>query len=153
MYSIEYICTEPIKTIYKMETINLLAHSTYNVEQIRKNREFFASLLDQIKRTYVLHKFSERTERNSTKVSFAPTESRITNVFMGMDVNGVVEISFNGFFGSKEVYLTKLTKKHKQMDYSGGDKCITIENVTYDNYKEYLADIVVCIDGCDYSLK
>jgi hypothetical protein len=139
-----------------METINLLAHSTYNVEQIRKNREFFASLLDQIERTYAIYRKSTSGINNRINVEFGPKPPpRITNVYIRMEANGVIEFTFSSirFYHVSEEKKEELLKKYENSAGGCGGHTVYIKGVTYDNYKEHLANIVVCIEGADYSFK
>jgi len=128
--------------------INLLKHSTYNVEQIRKNQEFFRSLLGQIESTYQIFNKSERSSSNIVNVAFAPTQSRIHNVFMEMKENGVLKMTFR----SSKKELETLKDKYEYFEYSL-DSSITMKNITHENYKEHLPNIVKCIEWCAYSFK
>jgi hypothetical protein len=131
-----------------MEQINLLAHSTYDVEKIRKNREFFESLLNQIERTYTLHSKKRHSEANRVNVQFAPTESRITNVFLKMDEKGVIDITFSG--GNK---LKELANKTYQILELSLSTHLYVKDINVENYKEHLPTIVKAIEYCDYSFK
>jgi len=136
-----------------MEQINLLEHTTYDVEQIKKNKEFYATLLGEIERTYKIHRKSEDNRGNVMSVQFAPAPApRITNVFIKVDLKGVVELVFNGVKIYDKVKLNKLKAKYNHIVFSCDDLQVRIEGVTYDNYKKYLADIVMCIESVGYSL-
>lgn len=137
-----------------MEELNLLKHSTYNVEQIKKNREFFSSLLSQIERTYATYSKRERDYNNRKDVEFAPAPSpRITNVFMSIDVNGVIKIVFNGVRTKDDKKMNLLKKKYDSFTYSSGSTSITIDGVTAENYTSHLPSIVLCIESVDYSFR
>ncbi|HUT86354.1 MAG TPA: hypothetical protein VMW66_05940 [Elusimicrobiales bacterium] len=127
--------------------IDLLVHSTYNVEKIAKNKEFFNAFINKLKATYKLFSFSERGESNRINVSFAPTSSRIANVFIQMDTNG--EIGFCARGNKRK--LNDIPKgKHELFDYSL-DTSLTIKGINSENYQEHLPTIVKAIEYCDYS--
>jgi len=130
--------------------INLLALSTYNVEQIQKNKEFLSSLISQIKNTYQVFDYSERSHCNAKDISFAPTSSRICNVFIHMDLNGEVKFTFAGRKGLHDV--AKTNKAYNAYDLTF-DTRLEIKGINASNYTQHLANIVKGIELCEYSFR
>jgi hypothetical protein len=132
--------------------IDLLQHSTYDVEQIKKNREFYSAFINKLRNTYSLFNFSESDKMNEKRTKFAPSVNRINNVFISMDLNGVIGISINiGLTNNDKIQ--HLIDKYLFTDYSASGKTITIKGITHENYNKYLKDIVTCIEYADYSFK
>ena len=132
-----------------MEEINLLEHSTYDVEKIKKNREFFDVLMNKIKSTYKLFDYREYDNNNSKRVSFAPTNGRVDNVHINMNTKGEIDFGFNV---SRYMDFDKLSDDYKVVTYNHHTE-LRLHGVTYDNYKEYLSLIVKAIEYCDYSFR
>ena len=130
--------------------INLLALSTYNVEQIQKNKEFFNMLISRIKSTYRVFNYSESEHQNAKSISFAPTDSRISNVFIHMDINGEVKFTFNVSRGVDR--LEELKNKYA-VDKWTYHTSLTIKKVNSENYQEHLPYIVKGIEYCEYSFR
>ena len=130
-----------------MDELDLLAHSTYDVALIAKNKELFNMLFNKIANTYKLFSIRDWSESNIRRVSFAPTSSRITNVFIQIKPNGEFEIGFRGPLGA-----FKDTTKYEYYEYSM-DKSLTIKGITHENYLEHIPSIVKAIELCDYSFK
>ena len=130
--------------------INLLALSTYNVEQIQKNREFFNTLISRIKSTYKVFKYSESEWQNTKSIEFGPTESRIQNVFIHMNVNGEVKFTFVVSRGVDRLEDLKSKYVVYKMTH---DTRLIIEGVNSENYQEHLPYIVKGIEYCEYSFR
>ena len=137
-----------------MDNLNLLEHSTYNVEEINKNREFYSHLLKEITDTYRVYDSKEYEEKNTKKIKFAPTNARIQNVFMSMNVKGKITIVFAvGYLGKNKEQILKDLKEYEIDDSSSSGIRISIKGITFANYKKHLKNIVFCIELCDYSFK
>jgi hypothetical protein len=130
--------------------INLLALSTYNVEQIQKNKEFFNTLISRIKSTYMVFKYSESDWQNTKSIEFAPTQSRIQNVFINMNVNGEVKFTFVVSRGVDRLEDLKSKYVVYKMTH---DTRLIIEGVNSENYTEHLPYIVKGIEYCEYSFR
>ena len=130
--------------------INLLALSTYNVEQIQKNKEFFNTLISRIKSTYRVFRYCESDYQNTKSIDFAPTDSRIPNVFIHMDINGEVEFKFNVSRGEQKLEELKNKYEVYKMTYHTS---LVIKKVNSENYQEHLPYIVKGIEYCEYSFK
>ena len=131
-----------------MEDFNLLEHSTYNVEKIKRNREFFNMLMGKIKSAYQVFNYREYDSNNKKRVSFAPSDNRIDNVFIGMDTNGEIQFQFN----VSRLNKTADISHYKVHEYSFHTE-LTINGVNADNYREHLPHIVKGIEFCDYSFR
>lgn len=131
--------------------IDLLQHSTYNVETIRKNKELFNRLFESICRTYSIFHLRDNSLSNERNVSFAPGQSRIQNVFINIKPNGEFNISFRG--GKDK--LKKLEEKGCTYETSNYrcDATVELKGLTEENYKEHLPNIVKALEYCDYSFK
>jgi hypothetical protein len=130
--------------------IDLLKHSTYNVEKVKKNKEFFYSLLDKLKSTYQIFNFRERSESNKINIEFAPQPgTRIQNVFFQMNANGEIEFTVRG---STRKLKEIPSGKFKLSEYSM-DTTLKIEGINSENYQEHLPVMVKAIEICEYSFK
>ena len=137
-----------------MEELNLLEHSTYNVEQVKNNRIFFDKLLSEIESIYATYSMKRSGTNNRINVQFAPSQyPRRQNVFFDMDKDGHFEITFVGVSRIGEKNIDTLKAKYRNSTYSCNTLRIYIEGITAENYKEHLPYIVMCIEGCDYSFK
>lgn len=132
-----------------MEDFNLLEHSTYNVEKIKRNREFFNTLMSKIKSAYQVFNYTEVDSNNVRRVSFSPSNGRIDNVFISMDINGEIKLKFNV---SRSIHKVSDTSHYKVSEYSLHTELL-ISGVNVDNYKEHLPHIVKGIEFCDYSFR
>ena len=135
-----------------MEELNLLEHSTYNVEKIRKNKEFFNMLIGKIKSTYQLFSYNEKDWQNQKNIDFAPTTSRIPNVFIEMSVNGEISFTFNVSRSSNIEKLQQLKDKYNVYSWTYHTS-LKIKNVNSENYREHLPNIVKGIEFCEYSFR
>ena len=131
-----------------MEELNLLQHSTYNVEVIAKNKELFNMLFNQIAKTYQLFNVSDRSERNTRRVSFAPTRSRITNVTITIKPNGEFGMYFRGSKDKLETLAN--VAKYDTSNYRC-DADLEIKGITFANYQQHIPTIVKALEYCDYS--
>jgi hypothetical protein len=126
--------------------LNLLQYSTYNVELINKNKELFNKLFNTISKTYKLFNIKDWSESNIRNVSFAPTSSRIANVFITIKPTGEFEIVFRG----NHTKLKSIQGTNRFSEYSL-DSRLEIVGITHENYQEHIPTIVKAIEYCDYS--
>lgn len=140
-----YICHITNKNL-PMDELNLLQHTTYNVELINKNKELFKMLFDKIASTYKLFSLKDTSESNIRNVSFAPTESRIANVFITIKPNGEFGIVFVGRHDKME----SIKGDYDTSKYTH-DTRLRIEGITTENYLKHIPTIVKAIEYCDYS--
>jgi hypothetical protein len=128
--------------------LNLLVHSTYNVEQIIKNKEFFNLLIDKIKSTYKVFNYYEYSNRNEKRVCMSPLKGHIENVFITMKVDGEIDFIFN--ISRKNSTLETIIDNYKVYKYTHHTE-LKIQGVNAENYQQYLPYIVKAIEFADYS--
>jgi hypothetical protein len=126
--------------------IDLLQHSTYNVEQIKKNKEFASMLFNKIQNTYRLFSIKDSTSNNVRNISVAPSASRIQNVFITFKTDGEIEFLFRG----RANKLKELKDNYLFSEYSM-DSTLIIKGVNSINYSSHLPAIVKALEYCDYS--
>ena len=126
--------------------INLLEHSTYDVEKIRSNKNFFANLYNKLSETYKFFRIEDWTESNVRHICIAPNQNRVQNVFIKIDLNGEIRMILRGDIAK----LSTLKGKYFEESLRA---TLTIEGITADNFQQYLPSIVKGIEACDYSFK
>ena len=131
-----------------MEELNLLEHSTYNVEQIIKNKEFFNLLMSKIKSTYKVFNYYEYNNRNVKRVCMSPLGGRIDNVFITMKVDGEIDFVFNVTI--KDSIIDTIREHCKISKYTHHTE-LKINGVNAENYQKHLPYIVKAIEFADYS--
>lgn len=133
--------------------INLLEHSTYDVDKIKQNKEFLQSLIKTIGKTYENRIVSDYGKQNERNVSIAPSINRIANVFICLRVNGEIEFSFKG--DTQKLKSIKNNSESYKLDinYHGAGTTLDIQGVTIENHQQHLPNIVKAIEACDYSFK
>ena len=128
-----------------MKEINLLEHSTYNVELIKKNNLLFDMLFNKISTTYKLFNLRDYSESNIRRVSFSPTSSRTNNVFITITPNCEIDFNFRGDHNKME----SIKGNYETFKFIH-DTSLTIK-ITYDNYCSHIPTIVKAIEACGYS--
>jgi len=126
--------------------IDLLQHSTYNVEQIKKNKQFASMLFNKIQNTYRLFSIKDSTNKNVRSISIAPSPTHIQNVFITCNIDGEIQFVFRG----RTNKLKELKDNYLFSEYSM-DSTLTIKGVNAINYSSHLPAIVKAIEFCEYS--
>ena len=133
--------------------MNLFAqHTKYDVEQLRKNKQFLLELVSDLEQFYYTYKKEVKDSVDSTYVSFSPAPEIIKQVFFSVDGTNAISISFGGILG--EETKKKFQEKYpKSWDYMGSGVRVEMNGITKENISTFMADIVFLLERLKFTPK
>lgn len=133
--------------------MNLFAqHTKYNVEQLRENKAFMLSFIEQLKSFYYTYNEKGYEKEGVTRRAFSYSNGTMNTLFISInDKTNTINVSFKLLFQNAPKTKAKFEKNYKTYSYMGSGLDVTMEGINKDNVSTYMSDLVWAMEGIGFT--
>ena len=123
-------------------------HTKYDIEQLKRNKAFMSSFIEQLKSFYYTYKETSYERGGVTNYAFSYSSGTINTLFISINDNtNSISVSFNLLFSNAPKTKARFEEKYKTHPYMGSGLDVTMEGINEDNISNYMSDIVWAMEN------